>query len=75
MYKTLNEQLTEFVDYVLDFYGNDGIYDMGATRNEVILATENVISAFGITNFEGDTVDRERVRDVMINKFGLKFPE
>ena len=62
---------TAFVDYVEDFYGKDGLYDLGATRDDckeacliylVALATNG--EALG-TWGDGDTVDRERVRLVL----------
>lgn len=62
---------TDFVDYVFDFYGTGGIYDMGATRDQILDATK-IHAATG--NYEGDSVDREAVRDIMIDKFGLMFP-
>ena len=31
--------MKQFVDYVMAFYGHDGIYDIGATREEVWHAT------------------------------------
>lgn len=59
--------MKEFVDYVLSFYGHGEIYDMGATRDEVLLATG---MRLGICKwlripFEGDTIDREAVRDLI----------
>lgn len=62
---------TDFVDYVFGFYGTSGIYDMGATRDQILAATE-IHAATG--SYEGDSVDREAVRDIMIDKFSLVFP-
>tara|TARA_Y100001968_G_C19176518_1_gene628286 strand:- start:451 stop:702 length:252 start_codon:yes stop_codon:yes gene_type:complete len=65
----------EFVGYVYDFYGKDGIYDMGATVNQITTATIDYISdclSKGEHKFCGDSLDRERVRDIMISKFNLK---
>jgi len=59
-----------FVDYVMDFYGKGGIYDFGVERDEVIRAIGKLIAIRandpdGI-GFEGDSVDRENVRDIII---------
>jgi hypothetical protein len=69
-----------FVNYVFRFYGPGGVYPLdetGATREQVIEATNEYLqSDEGKNHFGGgDTVDRERVRDILINKFNLKFPE
>ena len=69
------KELSDFVEYVFDFYGNKGIYDMGATRVQIISATKKCFDKFGVENFCADSVDRERVRDIMIDDFGLVFPQ
>jgi hypothetical protein len=64
-----NAIVNEFVDYVLSFYGPNELYDLGATREEVLqaLAVRLLIGETGgQVPFEGDTVDRELVRDIMI---------
>jgi hypothetical protein len=63
--------MKEFVDYVMSFYGKDEIYDIGATREEVWQATCIRIKRMkeeprnGIS-FEGDSMDREIVRDIIL---------
>ena len=64
----------EFYDYVLDFYGPGGIYDMNATLDQVMEATEKHIQTSKFP-FDGDTIDRECVREIMINDYGLKWPD
>lgn len=59
--------MDEFYSYVLDFYGPNGIYDIGATEEEVKKATEIVKNDVG-DDFEGDSVDREKVRDVILDQ-------
>ena len=69
------KRMNEFVSYVYDFYGKNGIYDMGATVSEIQTATIDYIAEskhYGDGKFYGDTIDRERVRDIMISKFDLK---
>lgn len=65
--------LDQFYSYVLSFYGKNGIYDMGATLDEVMEATAKYLKS-PETKFEGDSFDREHVRDIMINDYDLKFP-
>jgi hypothetical protein len=55
---------TRFVSYVLQFYGPGQIYDYGFTEAEVIKATKSYLLSSKIS-FEGDTVDRENVREVV----------
>ena len=62
-----------FVGYCLEFYGKGGIYDMGATHRHVCDATKILLEQHG-TNVAYDSIDRERVRDIMINEFNLVFP-
>jgi hypothetical protein len=67
--------MTEFYDYVLSFYGPDGIYPMGATLTVVQKATNDLISILQIKGQEfcGDSIDRELVRDIMMDKYNLKL--
>ncbi len=67
----------KFYEYVLDFYGSgpDVIYPMNATLEQVKQATEILIERFGMDNIDFDSVDRERVRDILIERFGLIFPD
>ena len=62
----------EFVNYVMSFYGAGGIYDMNATEDMILEATQKYISEGA--DFCGDSIDRELVRDIMIRDYGLKFP-
>ena len=55
-----------FVSYMLEFYGVGGIYDMGMTPDEVLEGTIEVIREHGYDVFEGDSLDRERVRDMVL---------
>ena len=64
--------MIDFYDYVLSFYGQDGIYDMGATLDEVMEATAKYLQS-SETRFEGDSFDREMIRDIMIRDYGLEF--
>jgi hypothetical protein len=70
------QQLDEFYDYVLSFYGEGGIYPMGATLSLIQQATDDLIQILQIKNEEfcGDSIDRELVRDLLISKYNLVFP-
>ena len=58
--------------YVYDFYGKNGIYDMGATVSQIQTATIDYIASDDSLPFYGDSLDRERVRDILTSKFNLK---
>lgn len=58
--------MNEFVDYVMSFYGQGEIYDMGVTRDEVLLATGIRLERNKDIPFDGDSLDREKVRDVIL---------
>ena len=69
----------EFLDYVMSFYGDDdALYPIdNLTREEVALATLNyldlVAASNGTINWgDGDSLDRERVRDFIINSRATK---
>lgn len=60
-------KINEFVEYVMSFYGLDEIYDMKVTRAEV-KASAGVrlgICKWSGIPFEGDSIDREAVRDII----------
>jgi hypothetical protein len=65
--------MTEFYDYVLSFYGPGGIYPMGATLELIESATSDLIKILQIKDQEfcGDSIDRELVRDLLIDKYKL----
>lgn len=69
------EKFEDFIDYVFEFYGKGGIYDMGATKQQIARATYILLGEFGEDTFCGDSLDRERIRDIMIDAFGLVFPQ
>ncbi len=63
----------EFIDYVLSFYGEGGLYDFGASEVDVLVALAERITAAGEgLPFEGDSIDRELVRDIMLKNRGLE---
>ena len=68
----------EFLDYVMSFYGDaDELYPIdGLTREEVALATLNYLDLCAVGDTvnwgDGDSLDRERVRDLIINRRATK---
>ena len=83
----LNDMLTDFVKYVDSFYGVvDPLYPMmsketGQPLNTVDIyrATENYLHKCSDKNEElctwgdGDSLDRERVRDILLDEYNYKF--
>ena len=79
--------LTEFIDYVDSFYGtNDPIYPMMCRENKQPLtkfdierATQNyLVMCQDETNKfctwgDGDSLDRERVRDILLADYNLEI--
>ena len=72
----------DFINYVLDFYGQNGLYDQGRTKEQIAFATTMYLDAVQhyadtddkmfrhYTWGNGDSLDRERVRDIMNNYYG-----
>ena len=83
----LNDMLTNFVDYVDSFYGvNDPIYPMMSretgqplNKHDIYGATQNYLSMCSDDSNElcvwgdGDSLDRERVRDILLYDYNYKF--
>lgn len=65
--------LEQFIRYVNSFYGPKGVYDMGATPAQIIEATGAMLGMPG-RECAWDSFDREMVRDIMIERFHLNFP-
>ena len=68
-------QVCDFVAYVGGFYGNGGLYDMGASMSQIASAVDVLFERFPMESIAFDSVDRERVRDILIEDFGLVFPQ
>jgi len=59
--------MQDFIDYVISFYGVGGIYDFGATEEEIKKAIEIRMDKYELP-FAGDSVDREMVRDIIVEQ-------
>jgi hypothetical protein len=66
--------MTDFYAYVLSFYGPYGLYPMGVTLADVKAATKIHKERTRI-RFDGDSHDREQVRDILIATFGYEWPD
>ena len=62
----------EFIEYVYSFYGDGGLYDQKRTREQIAYATLDYLDGSNdvITWGNGDSLDRERVRDTMNKMYG-----
>ena len=83
----LNDMLTNFVNYVDSFYGvNDPLYPMmnvetkqPLSKVDILGATENYLSRCSDESNklcewgDGDSLDRERVRDILLEDYNYKF--
>ena len=82
----LNDMFTNFVNYVDSFYGQDDpLYPMMSketkqplTKHDILRATENYLSMCSdeVMNYawgDGDSLDRERVRDILLDDYNYKF--
>ena len=85
----LNDMLTNFANYVDSFYGvNDPLYPMINVQTkqplckvDILGATENYLSMCSDKSNkfcewgDGDSLDRERVRDILLEEYNYKFVE
>ena len=83
----LNEMFTDFVDYVDSFYGvNDPLYPLvkdgqPLSKVDILGATEENLTQCADDSNElctwgdGDSLDRERVRDILLNQFNYTHKE
>jgi hypothetical protein len=65
------ECIEEFKVYCSSFYGPGGIWDMSATDEEIDKATKVRLLLKGVP-FDGDSIDRELVRDIILIMRGDK---
>jgi len=72
--KSQNELISSFAEYVLSFYAKGEIYDIGATREEVLSATVEYMMQINESDWmewgDGDSLDRGRVRDIILKNKG-----
>lgn len=73
MVKKSDFDYESFVNYIYAFYGKNGIYASefggGASDAEIKSAVDQYLNSVDASTFGGgDSLDRERVRDIMLNK-------
>ena len=85
--RDLNRELSDFIDYVLSFYGEvDPVYpmrkvigDAPLNKTDVLIATHQYLATITKRNHEsftwggGDSLDRERVRDILTHDYNFIF--
>ena len=83
----LNDILSNFVEYVESFYGvNDPLYPLvkdgqPLSKVDILGATEKYLGNCSdpkqelCTWGDGDSLDRERVRDILLDEFGYTHKE
>ena len=83
----LNDMLRNFVEYVDSFYGvNDPLYPLvkdgqPLSKVDILGATEKYLGNCSdpkqeyVTWGDGDSLDRERVRDILLDEFGYTHKE
>ena len=86
----LNDMLTEFVDYVYSFYGDkkEALYplfnvdtDKQVDKVDILGAVYDYLHEITRRNDEyftwgdGDSLDRERVRDILLDEYNLEIKE
>ena len=85
---TENSQ-SQFINYVLDFYGKGGLYPLAdpviynkfVERDDVLKAFKKYKSLLETarlsrTNYtwgDGDSLDRERVRDILLHNYNFQW--
>ena len=62
----MNTKTETFISYLLDFYGPGGVYDFGVTRDDILLALGIRLARHENAPFDGDSIDREMVRDIIL---------
>jgi len=69
--------MKNFTEYMMDFYGPKGIYShLNFNEVQIELATKVYISRLkSEKEFYGDTVDRENVRDIILEAREKTLPE
>ena len=65
----------QFIDYVYSFYGKDGLYDPNRTKEQIAYSVLMYLDdcndpCIEMSWGDGDSLDRERVRDYMNEIYG-----
>ena len=63
--------LSQFIEYCVSFYGPGGVYPLGMSEDEVTKAVR-LLDLIGQEDLELDSIDREKVRDIVLVMRGTK---
>ena len=70
----ITNALVEFITYVDDFYNaKSGIYPINGMTDKMVLNDVKKYIATNAKSFCGDSLDRERVRDIILADNNLGF--
>ncbi len=65
--------MEDFLDYCYAWYGNGGLYDHGATKQQIAdCVIRHISNPDRAADFQGDSLDREQVREWLASLFGLE---
>ena len=75
-YLSLDENIKNFQEYVFSFYGEGGIEDIGASKEQIYQATLKVFE-YCLDSGEADiqgpfTSDLKLIKEILVNEFKLK---
>ena len=72
----IDENMKKFQEYVFSFYGKGGIEDIGASKEQIYLATLKVFEYClntGESDIQGPfSSDLKLIKEILINEFKLK---
>ena len=73
---SLDDNMKNFQDYVLSFYGEGGIEDIGASKEQIYQATLKVFE-YSLESGESDiqgpfSSDLNLIKEILVNEFKLK---
>ena len=72
---SLDENMRNFQDYVFSFYGEGGIEDIGASKEQIYKATLKVFEyclESGESDVQGPfTSDLKLIKEILVNEFKL----
>ena len=73
---SLDENMKNFQEYVFSFYGEGGVEDIGASKEQIYQATLKVFEYSldaGESDIQGPfTSDLNLIKEILINEFKLK---
>ena len=72
--KVTKKDFSDFCKYVESFYGVGGIYDMSANQKQIQACVMEYLKNPVGNEFCADSVDREKVRDLLMEMFLLEWP-